>query len=147
MAQKVSDEERERRIKLVGDYVKDTEASVRQTALYFTENFFSISIATVSDYLKRYEKQFPEHEVSDIVKEKRGDVSSKKLEQRVLLNAKLCLEGKTVEEIAALTETSYYKVYRDLTVRLKGLNTVLYDMVSARLNSNRMENIDSGKSK
>ena len=45
-----NDEERDRRVELVGEYYLQTpNASVRSTANYFTEHYFTISGATVSN--------------------------------------------------------------------------------------------------
>ena len=62
MAQTVfSDEERDRRIDLVGEYRVHTGESTRNIAKYFSFTQFKISNATVSDYLERYKKRHPEN--------------------------------------------------------------------------------------
>ena len=53
MAATFNNEERERRIKLVIDYILKTGASYRETAKFFTENYFKISHVTVKDYCDR----------------------------------------------------------------------------------------------
>ena len=60
MARTVDNEdERLRRIIMVGKYVAETGSSTRKTAKYFTENYFPISNYTVSDYCNRYKKLEP----------------------------------------------------------------------------------------
>ena len=60
MARTLNDEEeRNRRIELVGSYIIKTGSSIRDTVEYFNENFFKISIPTVVDYRNLYLKRHP----------------------------------------------------------------------------------------
>ena len=57
MARTVLDENiRNERIVLVGEYVKKNKASTRKAAEFFTKTQFTISNATVSDYITRFAK-------------------------------------------------------------------------------------------
>ena len=62
MAIKLTEEERNNRIKMVGEYYINTpNASVRTTSQYFKENYFDISIATVSNYIELYKKEIEDY--------------------------------------------------------------------------------------
>ena len=74
------------------------------------------------------------------LKNNRGDISNITLQKRVLENARLLLSGKTVKKIAEETGEDYYKVYRDLTIRLSKIDEKLAFEVNQKLNNNREEN-------
>lgn len=144
MASKISDEERERRIYLVGTFFIEEESSIRKTAAFFTENFFPISSATVHDYLNRFINKYPntkEQVLSIIESNKEDSIESREVRERVLKNLKLALSGYTVEEISASTNTSYWTVYRDLKERLPKINEKYYKQVVLLLNENKERNL------
>ena len=54
----ITDDEREKRVELVGKYFEENpNTSTRKAADYFTNNFFKISNYTIHDYLQRYRKK------------------------------------------------------------------------------------------
>ena len=114
-----SEEERERRIVLVGEYVKETGASTRDTARYFTETYFPISNCTVSDYCARYCKMRPEE-----VDELRGKINNNTMKSiedpevrnRVEYHAALLANGMTIQQISEATQTNFWTVYREIFV-------------------------------
>ena len=149
MASKVeTDEERDKRIIMVGEYIEKTGASARKTAEVFSRTCFKISNVTVSDYLQRFIKMRPE-EVSalkdSIDKNIVKDVTDKDIQKRVYENTKLFLSGMTIQEIADNTDTSFWTVYRDLTRRLKALDEEMAIEVKNRLEENRKSNLRRGK--
>ena len=148
MASKVSDSEREKRIYLVGTFFLEEKSSIRKTAAFFTENFFSISPATVHDYLNKFINKYPntKEQVLEIIKSnKEESVESSEVRERVLRNLKLFLSGYTVEEISANTNTSYWTVYRDLKERLPKISEEYYNQVLVLLNENKERNLRHGK--
>ena len=148
MASKVSDTEREKRIYLVGTFFLAEKSSIRKTAVFFTENFFSISSATVHDYLNRFINKYPntKEQVLEIIKSnKEESVESSEVRERVLRNLKLFLSGYTVEEISVSTNTSYWTVYRDLKERLSKISEEYYNQVLVLLNENKERNLRHGK--
>ena len=148
MASKISDDERNRRIYLVGTFFLEEKSSIRKTAAFFTENFFSISSATVHDYLNRFINKYPntKEQVLEIIKSnKEESVESSKVRERVLRNLKLFLSGYTVEEINVSTNTSYWTVYRDLKERLSKISEEYYNQVLVLLNENKERNLRHGK--
>ena len=148
MASKVSDTEREKRIYLVGTFFLEEKSSIRKTAVFFTENFFSISSATVHDYLNRFINKYPntKEQVLEIIKSnKEESVESSEVRERVLRNLKLFLSGYTVEEISVSTNTSYWTVYRDLKERLSNISEEYYNQVLVLLNENKERNLRHGK--
>ena len=148
MASKISDDERERRIYLVGTFFLEEKSSIRKTAAFFTENFFSISSATVHDYLNRFINKYPntkEQILSIIESNKEDSIEKHEVRERVLKNLKLALNGYTVEEISVRTNTSYWTVYRDLKERLPKISEEYYNQVLVLLNENKERNLRHGK--
>ena len=146
MARKVeTDEERERRIILVGEYVINTGASTRKAAEYFSDNFFAISNYTISDYCKRYCKMNPK---SLEIMRKRiddntpNDISCEDVRKRVLISAELFKEGINMEEIANTIGCSFWTTYRDLTKRFKILDPVEFEtIIIPKLRQDSLDNI------
>ncbi len=146
MARKVeTDEERERRIILVGEYVINTGASTRKAAEYFSDNFFAISNYTISDYCKRYCKMNPK---SLEIMSKRiddntpNDISCEDVRKRVLISAELFKEGINMEEIANTIGCSFWTTYRDLTKRFKILDPVEFEtIIIPKLKQDSLDNI------
>ena len=146
MARKVeTDEERERRIILVGEYVINTGASTRKAAEYFSDNFFAISNYTISDYCKRYCKMNPK---SLEIMHKRiddntpNDISCEDVRKRVLISAELFKEGINMEEIANTIGCSFWTTYRDLTKRFKILDPVEFEtIIIPKLKQDSLDNI------
>lgn len=142
------DEERKRRILLIGEYVKNTGSSTRETAKHFTRTFFPISNATVSAYCYRYMEMRPEE--VDALRERITEntvksVQDKDVAERVEKNADLFLEGLTVNEIAERTKVSFWTVYKDLTIRLKVLNPAKHIDVQEKLLENSIRNLRNVK--
>ncbi len=143
-----NEEERNKRILMVGEYVKTTGSSTRKTAEYFTKTYFNISNATVSDYCVRYMKLRPE-EVEELRDRIDSNIPKKiddpEVEQRVLGNTILFLNGLTVSEIAEKTNQDFWTVYRDLTKRLRLLDSELYENVSSALTEDSRKNLRNAK--
>ena len=143
------DQERERRIILIVEHILKTGDSTRKTAQYFSENFFPISYVTVHDYCKRYIKKFPNRagELLDVIENNtEKTISDDEVIKRIINVHKLFLVGKTVKEIADLTEIDYWTVYRDLTVRLRKLSEELYkNDIEPRLEENSMSTLRNVK--
>lgn len=140
-----TEEERERRIVLVGEYVISTGASTRKAAEYFSDNFFAISNCTVSDYCNRYCKMNPE---SLEIMRKRiddntpDDISCADVKKRVLVSVELFKEGINMEEIANTIGCSFWTTYRDLTKRFKTLNPVEFEsIIVPKLRQDSLDNI------
>ena len=135
MARKVeSDEERERRVILVGKYVADTKSSTRDTADYFSRTYFPISNATVSDYCHRFMKLNREEvdtltDVIDVNTVKSLDDEETRM--RVEINVELFSCGLTIA---------------DINRRAKALDPVKYDAdIKPRLLANSQANLDRKK--
>jgi len=134
-----NEEERERRIILVGEYVKETGASTRKTAEYFSKTYFKISNCTVSDYCARYCKMRPDElELLRGKIESNMDlgVSDPKVRQRVELNVSLFEQGLTIQEIAEKTNTSFWTVYRDVSYRYQIIDPVGFEEIKHKLSEN-----------
>lgn len=138
-------DERRERIIMVAEYVMATGSSSRNTADFFSKNYFNISNATVSEYCKEYEKLFPlrKDEIrSAIEKNKEKTIKDPEVLDRVLLNTNLVLEhGLSIAEISQTTGVNYWTVYKDLTERLKMVDESLYYQVRERFKENSLENI------
>ena len=142
-----NDEERNERVLLVGELVKETGLSTRKLAAYLTNNFFPISNCTVSDYINRYCKMKPQE--IDNIKAKinantAAGLNKQEVVKRVKTNADLFEQGFTIDEIAKSTETSFWTVYRDITSRMRALDPDRYECsIKPRLESNKSENLTS----
>lgn len=149
-----NDEERLRRIIMVGKYIADTGSSTRQTAKYFTENYFPISNYTVSDYCNRYKKIEPalkDKIISSMNDNKPSSVEDEKVIKRIKQVVKLLKDGFTVEEIANALEISYWTIYRDISSRLNKLvGTEItkeeFQEIKNILNLNSSSNLNVGNS-
>lgn len=149
MAQNIEDEEeRNRRVLMVGEYIKVTGASTRKTAQYFTKTYFPISNATVSDYCARFMKLRPA-EVDELREKINSNapktINDPEIKKRVLENTKLFLSGLTVNEIVESTNQDFWTVYRDLTKRLKLISLELYEEVAASLVEDTRKNLKNAK--
>ena len=149
MAIKLTEEERNNRIKLVGEYYINTpNASVRTTSQYFKENYFDISIATVSNYIELYKKLYPNKakKVDEVIESRTPKtVEDKYIRDRVLKEAKMILQGFTIEQISELNDIEYWVVYRDLGERLKKVDIELYAAVCTIFNQNSLDNLNYRK--
>lgn len=144
MARTLNDEEeRNRRIELVGSYIIETGSSIRDTVEFFNENFFKISIPTVVDYRNLYLKRHPQFkvEMQKIINQNSPEtIESEEVKNRVLKIAKLINSGFTISEIQNKFNASYWTIYRDIE-RLKKLDEALYNEVKKIINERVKENI------
>ena len=140
MASRLPELERERLIELAGKLASEG-MGVNEISRYLLEKEnIKISAPSVSSFIKVYKNNHFSEEVDYTLKNNRGDISNITLQKRVLENARLLLSGKTVKEIAEETGEDYYKVYRDLTIRLSKIDEKLAFEVNQKLNNNREEN-------
>ncbi len=145
-----SDEEIQRRIILVGDYVKETSSSTRETAKYFTENYFPISNATVSNYLKKYMKLSRNNKlkIMEIIDEnKPKTIKDENIRTRVLKVYDLIKLGFTIEEISLNLNVDYWSIYYDIYKRLKMLDENKYNEIKEILKNRSEENLKPKKFK
>lgn len=144
MARTLNDEEeRNRRIELVGSYIIETGSSIRDTVEFFNENFFKISIPTVIDYRNLYLKRHPQCKavMQEIINQNKPEtIENEEVKNRVLKIAELIRNGFTISEIQNVLNTSYWTVYRDIE-RLKKLDEALYNEVKKIINERVKENI------
>ena len=143
-----NDEEREERVLLVGEYVKETGASTRKTAEYFTKTYFPISNYTVSDYCKRHMKMKPSE--VELLKDKidlntAKSINDEAIRERVIRNADLLLSSLSINEIVSLTNVSFWTIYRDLTKRLQIVDNTKYNLVKELLIDHSKENLNHAK--
>lgn len=144
MARTLNDEEeRNRRIELVGSYIIETGSSIRDAVDFFNENFFHISIPTVIDYRNLYLKRHPQCKavMQEIINQNKPEtIENEEVKNRVLKIAELIRNGFTISEIQNALNTSYWTVYRDIE-RLKKLDEALYNEVKKIINERVKENI------
>lgn len=157
MAAHLKDEkERDRRIKLVGDYFLQTGKSTREISKYFTENYFDISNKTVSVYIKEYLNKYKEkaNEIMELIdNNKSKSIEDEEVVDRVFNTADLILSGKSLEETAKILNVSYKTCERDISYRLKALADrsqplrEYYILVKDKLYSNQVEELNKGRKK
>ena len=139
MARTVLDENiRNERIVLVGEYVKKNKASTRKAAEFFSKTQFTISNATVSDYIIRFSKM-KKNEIEDIKnkieKNAKEEIKDSKVAERVVKAGELFASSYNVDDIVDILKSSYWDIYGDLTKRLKYANKKLYGEVKTLLDS------------
>ncbi len=143
------DEEREKRVILVGELFELTGLSTRKLSAFLTNNFFPISNSTVSDYLQRFCKMRP-NEV-ELIKERITNNTSDSIEKeevknRVIKNMKLFEQGFTIEEIADNTNDNFWSVYRDITVRSRKIDPEHFEeVIKPQLIDNARSNLSKKK--
>lgn len=137
--------ELEKKVIEVCEHIITTKDSYRKTA-----KVFGISVATVSDYCKRYERLNPHRYLilkDVILSNSEKTIKDKEVEKRVLKNAKLVISGKTIEEISVDTGVDYWVVYRDIKKRLKDIDSRLYEEISNLLQLRKNANLNRGVKK
>ena len=140
-----NDLERLRRIKIVGDYVFKTEATIIKTQKYISENYFPISVYTVKTYLDAYKKLDME-KYGELERIKNAHLESRLDDKKTIERIKkivhmYLVEGKNLDEIAKILEVSYDIVYRDMTNRLPKINENLARQVSQEFNRRKLLNL------
>ena len=138
------DEERDRRVELIGEYRLQTGESTRNIAKYFKETQFPISNFIVVDYLNRYKKKHPEAKaIIDAQTYAKTPDSIKKPEvrERVLKVAKLIKAGFTIEEIANTLNEPYWVIYIDIKNRLPMVDKKLSDEIRSILKERSLGNL------
>lgn len=118
-----NEEERNERVIEVALYVKQTHASTRETAKYFTNNRFSISNATVNDYLRnRLSKVNPKlyEEIKPIIEANTPKtIETVEVRKRIYSAVSLLFKDYTIPEIAEELGSTVDIIYDDLTKRLQ----------------------------
>ena len=122
MSNHVTDEERIKRMQMVYECVVEKKMSTRECAKYMTDNGYSISNATVSDYIKRMAnldslKYQEERKIMNNNKEKTVN-NSEDVRTRVKEVAVRLIGGYTYKEVAEMLNISEFTVIRDFNVRL-----------------------------
>lgn len=142
------DEERFRRMQIIYQRFIQTNESTRQIAKYISnsEDYnFKISHVTVSKYLKDIRKYLNQDDLEELDRaledKKEKTIDDPLVKERVLKCAKSCLIGNTIEETAAMLESTYWQVYRDLQYRLKQIDNDVYEKVKEKLIENSRLNI------
>ncbi len=140
-----SDEERKRRVILVGSLFKETGLSTRKLARLITDNYFPISNCTVSDYMSRYCKLKPSEidQIKEKIYENTPDsIAKEEVKDRVVKNVSLFENGFTISEIAESINTNFWTVYRDIAVRYQNIDKKHFDeVIKPKLLENSKENL------
>lgn len=142
-----SDEERKRRIELVGRYIERTGDSYRKTAKFFSDRYFKISYVTVSQYLQEYIKLHPEKKPIielKIAENKVNSIDDEEVYNRVVTAAYLFLQGNDVDFISKVLFVSPDTVYRDLRERIFQIDHQIGEKVEELLESHSLENLNHG---
>lgn len=137
--------ELEERVISVCEHIIATKDSYRKTAA-----LFGISVATVSDYCQRFQKLKPAryNELKSVIEANtEPTIKDENVKKRVLENARLVVEGKTIEEVSSDTGMEYWTVYRDITKRLEKVDKELFEQVSIILKSRSKSNLNRGGKK
>lgn len=137
--------ELEKKVNEVCEHIINTKDSYRKTG-----SLFHISVATVSDYCNRFAKLNPQRyqELKKVIdSNSEPTIKDENVKKRVLKNARLIVEGNTIEEITSITGVDYWVVYRDIKNRLKNIDSELYEQVNSILKAHRNANLNRGNKK
>lgn len=150
-----NDEERNRIIMLVGEYIVNDGLSIRAIKKKLeSDHNIKISIATISDYSKRYKKLLKDNgeSIDNTFYENSKDkliyhdgTVNLAVKQRVLESVKLYNEGYTIEQIADLMGVSYFVIYRDFTNRLPIIDQELANLIKEKMKNNSLSNLKNNK--
>lgn len=146
----ITDDEREKRVQLVGKYFEDNpDTSTRKAADYFTNNFFKISNYTIYDYLQRYRKKDKEKakNIDKIMFSNKSDsINKEEVLKRVKIVCKMYLfEKKNVDTIAHELNVSFWTIYNDLVHRSKKIDEDLYLEISKEMENRSNSNLNNAK--
>ena len=149
MAANLPEDERNRRILMVGEYfMKTPGATTRSTSKHFTELGMKMSNATVHDYLERYQELKTKEPVIARLKANRGSIDDENVRKRVLLFASLYLDKQmNMDEIAETYKTSFYIVYHDLTTKIKKIDQILAQKIEEEITRRKLKNLERGRKK
>lgn len=134
--------ELDKKVNEVCEHIINTKDSYRKTG-----SLFHISVATVSDYCNRFAKLNPQRyqELKKVIdSNSEPTIKDENVKKRVLTNARLIVEGNTIEEITSITGIDYWVVYRDIKNRLKNIDSELYEQVNSILKAHRNANLNRG---
>lgn len=141
------DEERNRRIEIVGNLFLLTGYSYRRMSEYLSKNYFKISYVTVKDYLQRYVKMNPDKydEVNTIIKENTtvNFKNDEGIKNRIYKEADLIEKGFSLQEIASSLFISPSVISRDMTLRLSVLDPEKSEKILEILRENSFNNLNN----
>lgn len=126
------DDERARRIELVGDIFLKTGYSTRTLSRLISndiEHGFKISNATVSTYINEYKAKHHDksEQIEYLISINNGSsVEDPNVVKRVYNVAKRIIDGETIDDIARKLGESYWVIYYDINLRLSQIDPKLY---------------------
>lgn len=119
MSIRIDENERNRRINLVGEYFEKTGDSARQISYYFTKYEFPISKTTVQEYIQIYKRKTNKEKIDDLINKNKGQtLEDDGVIERVFMVSRLAIEGYSMKEISEILDISESTVERDIFVRL-----------------------------
>ena len=129
--ERITEEERIRRIEIVGKYFLETGSSTREISKFISDNYFDISNKTVSVYIKKYAVLHPEvaNDINELINNNtEKSIEDPKVRERIFNVSRLILEGHTMEETSKILNVSPKIVERDISPRLELLSKEDEDM-------------------
>lgn len=139
---KFTDEERDKLILEIADFIIDNNSSTRKAA----ENF-GISNYSVSDYMNKRLQQinFEKYKLVKIVLDgnKPKTIADPSVRKRILEEAKLINSGMTATEVAQYFGISVDVIHDDLTTRLSKIDAELATTIAVILNANSLNNLEN----
>lgn len=101
--------------------------STREISKFLSENEFSISNATVADYINRLQKINPAmyETIKPIIDKNKPKTikNSEEVQERVKKVIEYLLKGLTIDEVAIIMNEKPLTIYRDLRRRVQTLST------------------------
>lgn len=152
MAQTYSDlpeEELEKKILMVVDYIIETKCSTRKAAKYATENGFPISNVSVHNIIHKKLPAIDMEKYQKVVEILNANtpksIEDAKIKIRIYSAAAYALQDFTIPEITKMLASTPDIIYDDLTSRLPRLDISLAKEVKIKLQEHKLENLGQYK--
>ena len=132
----------ERRVELTGDFFMSSECSFREIAEIFSNNpskYFDASHVTIRDYINKYRNKHPElkEKIDYIININKGStIKDDGVLNRIKNVYNLLSEGSNFEQISSILGESYWVVYYDIHLRLRKLDSKLYESAQIMIELN-----------
>lgn len=132
-------EERDKRVKIVGNMFLDSGYSTRRLSKVISDDKeldFKISNATVSTYIQMYKEKYPDkaEQIDCLIEANKGSSIDNPIDvERVYNVYSLVLKDFSIESIAKILNSSYWVIYYDINIRLPKLDMSKYREVKAVL--------------
>jgi len=145
----LNEDEYNEKVLWIADYIIETKCSTRKAAKYATENGFKISNVSVHNMMHNKLLRIDGEKYKEVMNVL-GENTPKSIDDantkiRIYSATSYLLQDFTVQEIAAVLDTTIDIIYDDLTTRLPKLDKKLAQDVKKKLQTHKLENLGQYK--